>query len=181
MKKIISLIMILAMLLVSASAFAEAAYTYTEYTYDESLFTDIGGEWIAMEGLGLMYYQPDIYLTAEVPAELAENGVIGAFATEDSSSVFTVAYGPALNVEGNAAASIEELGAFYTATGATNVDVIIVNGIPVLTSMMTENDIINYSVFFEDSTQCVLTFTPASDANTALIAGLMLSSLMIAE
>ena len=181
MKKIISLFMALTMLLVSVSVLAEAAYTYSEYTYDESLFAEIGGEWIAMEGLGLMFYQPDVYLAAELPELLAETGVIGAFATEDSSSVFTVSYGPAVDGEGNAVESVEELAAFYASTGATNVDVIIVNGIPVVTSLMEENDMLNYSVFFSDSTQCILTFTPASDANTALLAGLMLTSLMISE
>ena len=180
MKKMLALVLCL-LVAVSASAFAESAFTYTEYSYDESLFTDIGGEWIAMDGLGLMFYLPDIYLAAELPEELAEAGVIGAYATEDSSSVFTVSYGPALNAEGNAAASIEELAAYYASTGATNVDIIIVNGIPVLTSLIAESDMINYSVFFTDSTQCVLSFTPASDANTALIAGLMSTSLMVAE
>ncbi|MBE5767658.1 MAG: hypothetical protein E7335_10975 [Clostridiales bacterium] len=180
MKKILALILCL-LVSFSAAAYAEAAYTYSEYAYDESMFAEIGGEWIAMEGLGLMFYLPDVYLAAELPEELAAIGVIAAFTTEDSSSTFTISYGPALNVENNAAASIEELAAYYAAVGATNVDIIIVNGIPMIISMMPADDTANYSVFFEDGTQCVLTFTPASDANTALLAGLMSTSLMIAE
>ena len=174
MKKILALVMALAMLLVSASAFAEAAYTYTEYSYDESLFTEIGGEWLAMEDLGLMFYLTDIYMAAEVPEALVEVGTIALFATEDGSSYMTIAYGPALNAEGNAAATVEELAAYLTAIGSSNVDVIIVNGIPVVTSMNVENDTLAYSVFYEDGTQCLISFAPASDATTALMGGLTL-------
>lgn len=180
MKKFLALMMTLAMLLVSASAFGEA-YTYTEYNYDETLFTDIGGEWIAMEGLGLMFYLPDIYLSAEIPETLAQIGTVGLFGTADGSSVLNIACGPAVDLNGNALTSVEELAAYYTSVGATNVDIILVNDIPVVTSLLSENDMLGYSVFFEDSTQCILSFTPASDANTALMGGLTITSLMVAE
>ena len=180
MKKILALVLSLVML-VCASAFAETAYTYSEYAYDESLFAEVGGEWVALDGLGLMFYLPDVYLTAELPQQLADAGVIAAFATEDSSSVFTVSYGPAVDTEGNAVTTIEDLAAYYTAIGATNVDVIIVNGIPAVTSLIEANDFLNYTVFFSDSTQCVFSFTPASDSNTALLAGLMITSLSVTE
>lgn len=181
MKKILALVMAMAMLLVSASAFAEATYTYTEYNYDESMFTEIGGEWIAMDGLGLMFYLPDIYLAAEIPEEMAQMGMVGLFGAEDGIGVISVAYGPAVDVNGNPAASIEDLAAYYTAVGATNVDIILVNGIPVVTSLVAENDTLSYTVFFEDSTQCVMSFAPASDTNTALMGGLMITTLMAAE
>ena len=182
MKKIIALA--LAMLLVlSCAAFAEeaAAYTYTEYNYDETLFEGIGGDWIAMDSLGLMFYLPDVYTAAEVSEEMAEKGFVGIFGADDGVGVYTVAYGPAVDVDGNPIATVEDLAAYYTAVGATNVDVIIVNGIPVVTSLMEANDNLSYSVFFEDSTQCILSFGPASDANTTLLAGLMVTSLMVAE
>ena len=178
MKKLFALVLCLVMFM---SVSASAEYSYTEYTYDESLFTEIGGEWLALDGLGLKFYLPDVYLQAELADALAASGVIAAFATEDSSSVFTIAYGPAVDAAGNAVTTMEDLGAYYTAIGATNVDVIIVNGIPVLTSLLPETDLLSYSVLFADSTQCVLSFTPASDANTALLAGLMCSTLMLAE
>ena len=50
-----------------------------------------------------------------------------------------------------------------------------------VTSLLTNNDMLNYSVLFEDSTQCILSFTPASDANTALMGGLTITSLMVVE
>ena len=128
MKKVLALILCLLVFL-SAAAFAEAAYTYVEYTYDESMFAEIGGEWIVLDGLGLKFYLPDIYLAAEVPEELAATGVVALFAIEDSSSVLSIAYGPALNADGNAAASIEELAAYYTSIGATGVDIAYINGI----------------------------------------------------
>lgn len=179
MKKILALVMAL-MMLFSVSAFAETAYTYTEYNYDETLFAEIGGEWIALEGLGLMFYLPDIYLPTEIPEFMTEVGVIGLFGTEAGSSIMTVSYGPAVDAEGNAITTLEDLAAFFTSTGATNVDIILVNGIPVVTNLMAESDMVTYSVFFEDSTQCLFSFVPASDANTAVMAGLTISSLMVA-
>ncbi len=180
MKKVLALILCLLVAL-SATAFAETAYTYAEYTYDESMFAEIGGEWIAMEGLGLMFYLPDIYLAAEIPEDLAATGVVGLFGAEDSSSALSVSYGPALNVEGNAAASLEELAAYYTSVGATMVDIAYINGIPVIMCMLAASDSVNYSVLFEDGTQCILTFTPAADMNTAVLAGLISTTLMAAE
>lgn len=179
MKKVLSLILCLLVAL-SVSAFAETAYTYQSFNYDESMFAEIGGEWIGLEGLGLQFYLPDIYLAAEVPEDLAATGVLALFATEDSSSVLSISYGPAVNADGNAAASLEELAAYYTSVGATNVDIGIINGIPVLMSMMEATDSVNYSVLFEDGTQCLFGFTPASDMNTAVLAGLISTTLMIA-
>ena len=181
MKKFFAVALALVMMLCCACALAEAAYSYSEYSYDESLFTEIGGEWIAMEGLGLMFYQPDIYLPAEVPQEAADQGIVALFMSEGGTSEFSISYGPAIDVEGNPAASIEDLAAYYTALGATNVDVIIVNGIPVVTSLFEESNILNYSVFFADSTQCIVTFAPASDANTAVMGGLVITTLMVME
>ena len=180
MKKVLALILCL---LVSFSAFAlaDTEFTYMEYAYDESMFAEIGGEWLALEGLGLMFYLPDVYLDAELPEQLAETGVVALFGTEDASSAFSISHGPALDVAGNAAASIEDLAAYYVSLGATDVDVIYINGIAVLTSMMAETDTLNYSVFYTDGTQCIFSFTPASDLNTALLAGLMSTTLMAAE
>jgi len=182
MKKILALVLTLVMLMVSTSALAsEAAYSYTEYTYDETLFTDVAGSWIAMEGLGLVFYLPDIYLPIEVSEEAAQLGIVGLFGTEDSLSYISVSYGPALDVNGNPAASIEDLAAYVASVGFTSVDVIIVNGIPMVTAVSAENDTLNYSVFFEDGTQCILTFSPASDTATTLMGALLASSVMAAE
>jgi len=180
MKKVLALVLCLLVSL-SATAFAEAAYSYQSYSYDESMFAEIGGEWIGLDGLGLKFYLPDIYLAAEVPEDLAATGVVALFATEDSSSVLSISYGPAVDADGNAVASIEELAAYYTSVGATNVDIGIINDIPVLMSMLEATDTVNYSVLFADGTQCLFGFTPASDMNTAVLAGLMSTTLMLAE
>lgn len=181
MKKLIALVMALMLAFCCTAVAEEAAYTYTEYTYDETMFAEIGGEWIAMEGLGLMFYLPDIYTPSEIPEELAAMGMIGLFGAPDGVSALSLAYGNALDVEGNPAASIEDLAAYLTSIGCTNVDIIIVNGIPVVTAMTEANDTLSYSVFFADSTQCVMSMTPASDPNNALMAGLVITSLMVAE
>ena len=181
MKKIFALLLALTMMMVAAFACAEATYTYSEYSYDEEMFAEIGGEWLALEDFGLAFYMPDIYLTAEIPEALAAVGAIAAFGTEDASSNVFLLYGQALNVAGEAAQSVEELAANYSSVGKTNVDVIVVNGIPVITSLDEKNDMIGYSIFFADSTQMVMLFTPASDANTALLGGLTITSLMIME
>ena len=89
MKKIFSLVLVLSMLLVSA-AVAEAASTYTEYNYDESLFAEIGGEWTGIEELGLQFYVPDIFTAVELPEVLANVGGIAAFAGADGVSAMVV-------------------------------------------------------------------------------------------
>ena len=176
MKKILALVMVLAMMLVCASAVAEVTFSYGEYGYDETLIADIPGSWYALGDLGPQLYIPDVYLPTEVTEELAANGIIANFMNEEMTTMFTVGYGQALNVEGNVAESVEDLAAMYLSTGATNVDIIIVNGWPVVTYMMAEQDMLGYSVFFGDGTQCVTSFYPASDASVATLAGVMITT-----
>ena len=181
MKKIIALAIALMLAFCCTAVAEEAAYTYTEYNYDETMFEEVGGDWIAMEGLGLMFYLPDVYTASEVSEELAEMGIVGVYGADDGIGAFSISYGPAADVDGNPAAAIEDLAAYYTSIGAANVDVIVVNGIPMITSVIEENDTLSYTVFFEDSTQCVLSFGPASDANNAVLAALMITSFMAVE
>ena len=181
MKKILALVLVLTMMLVSAFAVAEAAYTYSEYNYDETMFAEIGGEWLALDGLGLMFYLPDIYVPAEIPEALAEVGTIALYGTTDGTGVLNVAYGPALKAADTAAETIEDLAGYYTSVGMSGVDVIVVNGIPMVMAMDEKNDMVSYSVFFADSTQLLLAFSPASDPNNALMAGLTLTTVMLAE
>ena len=174
MKKILSLVLALVML-ASVSAFAE--YSLTEYTYDESLFADVGGDWLAFEDFGVMFYLPDVFEALEVSAEEAEQGVVANFATSDLSGVLSIAYGPAVDLEGNAIGFADGLADFYASLGMSNVDVVMINGLPVVSFTMPDMDMLSYCLFFNDSTQVVFSFAPASSSNLALLAGLTMSSL----
>ena len=180
MKKIVSLMMVIAMLFVSAAAFAEAAYTYGEYGYDESLIAEMTGEWVALEGAGLQFYLPDAYLPYEVSAEQAEQGCIASFTNEDSTTALTMFITDALDGAGNPIATVEDLAAYYASAGAANVDIILVNGIPAVTYMISEMDFLGYALLFDDATQLTISFAPASDANVAILAGVMMTTLMAA-
>ena len=177
MKKFVSLALVLAMLLVSAAAYAEAAYTYGEYGYDETLIADIPGSWILMEGLGLQFYLPDVYLPAEVTEEMAATGVVANFANEEGTTAITILMDAAIDMEGNPITAVEDLAATYAASGATNVDVIYVNGIPAVTYMVAEMDYLGYALLFSDATQLTISFAPASDASVAIMAGVMMTTL----
>ena len=174
MKKIIALALVLVMMLVSASAFA---YSLTEYTYDESMFADVGGDWLAFEDFGVMFYLPDIFASLEVSAEEAEQGVVANFATSDLSGVLSIAYGAAADLEGNPIEYADGLADFYASLGMANVDVVMINGLPVVTYMIPDQDMLSYCLFFNDATQVVFTFAPASSTNLGLLAGLTMSSL----
>lgn len=176
MKKFLTLALAL-MMLVCVSACAETAYTYSEYIYDETMFEGITGEWVAMPDLGLQMFLPDIYEAAEVSEAMAAIGAFG-FYTTNSSGMLMMTYGPAVNVEGNPAEYAEDIADYFTARGMTNVDVIFVNGLAVVTALDANADALSYCVFFGDGTQCVFTFNPASDPDHAMMAALTATSIM---
>ncbi|MBR3796367.1 MAG: hypothetical protein IKK34_10160 [Clostridia bacterium] len=181
MKKILALVLTLIMLLVSVSAFAEAAYTYSEFSYDETLFEGIGGEWYGFAEFGVQFYIPDAYAAIEPTEEEAAQGCLMNFANEDRSAVISIAYGVACDLEGNPIENATDLADFYAAAGMTNVDVIVVNGLPVVCFYIPEHDIVSYSLVFADATQCCFSFGPGSDASVATMAGLIMSTLMPLE
>lgn len=177
MKKLTALFLALVVLF-SASAFAQ--YSLSPYIYDESLFADIPGNWYAFEDFGVMFYLPNVFESFEVTAEQAEEGILANFVTTDLSGVLSISYGIAADLEGNAIAFADELADFYADLGLSSVDVILINDLPVITFALPEQDMLSYSLFFTDSTQCVFTFAPASDADLAALAGLIMSSLQLA-
>ena len=175
MKKMLVLVLTLVMM-ISCAACAEAAFTYGEYNYDESLIADIPGSWYAFEDFGLQMYVPDIFLPYEVTEEQAAQGVIANFVTENNAALMTISYGAAVDVEGNTVEYAEDLAPMFTAAGASYVDVIVVNGYPMVTYMMADPDMLGYSVFFGDGTQLPITFAPASDASVATLAATMITT-----
>ena len=176
MKKILALVLVFVMLLASA-AFAEGEYSYREYAFDESLIAEAGGTWTEIADFGMQFYLPDIFAVIEVSEENAAAGTLAAYATSDLSGVFSIGYGAATDMEGNSIAYIEDLAALYTALGATNVDVISVNGWLAITYMLAEQDVLGYAILFDDATQCTFNFGPASDTNVALMAGIVITTL----
>ena len=178
MKKALVLVLALVMALVSVSAVAEAAYSYADYTYDESLFAEVGGDWFALDGLGIQLYIPDAFVALEVTEEQAAQGTVALLAAEDGSAALSIDYTVAADDAGNGIATIEDLAAVYTAAGAANVDVVVINGIPAVTYLIPDQDFLGYAVLFGDATQCSFSFGPASDSNLAILAGLTMSSLM---
>lgn len=178
MKRIFALVLAAVMMMVSA-AFAEAEYSYVELNFDEATIAEIGGDWLAVGDLGVMFYMPDIFVERELLEEEIANGYIGAYTSGDGSCLVSVAYGAALNVEGNPAEFVEELAAYYTAAGAI-ADVIIVNGCPAVAYSMPEVDMTGVGYFFNDGTQLMLNFYPASNESLATIAGVMLTTFQAA-
>jgi len=181
MKRIMVLFLALSMLLVSASAFAEASYTYTEYNYDESLFAEIAGEWYGFAEFGVQFYIPDAYASIEPTEEEAAQGCLMNFANEDRSAVISIAYGAATDAAGNPTGNATDLADFYAYAGMTNVDVILVNGLPLVSFYIPDQNIVSYSLIFADGTQCCFSFAPGSDASVATMAGLIMSTLMLLE
>ena len=176
MKKILALVLALVML-ASTSAFA---YSLTEYTYDESQFAEVGGDWLAFEDFGVMFYLPDIFAALEVTAEQAEQGVVANFATSDLSAILSIGYGVASDLEGNALSYADGLADFYASIGMENVDVLMINGLPVVGFTVPGQDVASYALYFNDATQLVFTFSPASDAAIGALAGLIMTSLQSA-
>lgn len=177
MKKFFALFLAVLML-ISVSAVAESQYSLAEYSYDESMFAEIPGEWYGFAEFGVQFYMPDAYASIEPTEEQAAQGCLMNFANEDRSSVISIAYGVACDLEGNPIEYANDLADFYASAGMSNVDVIFVNGLPVVSFYIADQDIISYALFFNDATQCCFSFGPGSDASVATLAALIMTTLM---
>ena len=113
MKKWLSLVLTLMMVLASVSALAEEVY------FDESFVANIPGEFVLLEELGLVFYLPETMQAMEMTEADIAGGGIAAF-TDGTASV-SIAYAPVADGAGAPITTLEQLIDFYNASGITTV------------------------------------------------------------
>lgn len=108
-KKFLSLILALMMVLSCASAMAEAVY------FDPAVQELVPGEFVALDGIGLMFYLPETMQAVEMTENDIAGGGLAAFT--DGTVNVSIAYAPISDDAGNPLCTIDEVVAFYNASG----------------------------------------------------------------
>ena len=133
MKKIASFILAVTMLVVcAASAFA------TEVNWDkfqeEAAETVAKGDFVSFDEISVKMWVPTVLTAVELSEEEQEEGYIAYFMTEDESAAISVMY---VDVDGM---ELEEYKAELEEVGATDIEDVVVNGLPAVTYTLEEDD-----------------------------------------
>ena len=165
MKKILSLVLSLMMVLASVSAMAEAVLDF-----DFGVTETVPGEFIGLEGLGLMFYVPETMQMLELTEAAIATGGLAAFS--DGSLNASVAYAPVFDDAGNPLLDLDSIIACYAAAGL-NAAPIILNNVNAVVFTMPGSELCG--VVYPDGEGGILAFTFSNSGDTASI---MMSSIM---
>ena len=180
MKKFLAAVLVMCMVF-SVCAYAD---TKTELVFDEDLYD---GMYLTVCEVMDMYLPTDWYDYTEAYSEaLTDDDMpVGAVVgNEDQTQLLVVSYITAENVtEQLGVSSLEELKEAFEADDYTDVELIVVNEIDMLTCVIAEKYGDARSVFIPDSNGgvYVLSFYPASDEDFAAIADNIVASIKPAE
>lgn len=109
MKKILSLVIALMMILSCACAMGEALY------FDPAVTEALPGEFVALDGVGLMFYLPEGMQAVEMTEADIAGGGLAAFS--DGTVNVSIAYAPIADDAGNPLCTIEQVVEYYNASG----------------------------------------------------------------
>ena len=106
MKKILALVLALMMVLCCVSAMAEVPAEEAKVLYfDESVLEVMPGEFVALDGIGLMFYVPEgMQMTELTEEDIAAGGLL---AMNDGTTVVSIAYAPITDDAGNPLLDLE--------------------------------------------------------------------------
>lgn len=174
MKKIVSLTLVIAMMLLCAvSAFA------TEVNWDtiqeQSPETVDRGEFVTFDEIAVKMWVPTVLTAVELTEEDLDEGYIAYFMTEDESAAVSVMY---VDVDGM---SLEEYKEALPDYGATQIEDVVINGLPAITYVLEENDTACTAFTTEAGYILEVAGGPQSDEGFAAILMFIMASIQNAE
>ena len=178
MKKLVSIILCILTLTVAGYVLAENVVTF-----DPTIVEQMGmeGEFVAIEDFGLQFYLPRPLGAAELTPEQAEQGTYALFMTADGSSMMSIGYAPITDAQGNAVGDLTALAEIYTASGAEDVEVGELNGLPCISYTISEAGVSGVAFLMDSDAQLTFNFSPMTDENYQAVAMLIISSIMPLE
>lgn len=177
MKKFLSIL--LCLLLLAACACAEEAVI----TYDPAVFDALGIEiqTLALEDFGMMIDLPAEMLEVELSEADLAGGAIAAYAAPDFSCMMSVGFAQMTDMGGNPFGDYNALMSYYQMYGATDLEIVDVNGQFALSYAIPEADVMGSIYLFEDSWVLTFNFAPLSNENFVPVAASIMSSVRPAE
>ncbi len=170
MKKIASFVLAAAMLvLCAASAFA------TEVNWDtfeeQAAETVAKGEFVTFDEISVKMWVPSILPAVELTDEDQEQGYIAYFMTEDEAAAISVMY---VDVDGM---ELEEYKAKLEEAGATDIEDVVINGLPAVSYTLEESDTACVAFTTEAGYILEVAAAPVSDENFAGVITMVMASI----
>lgn len=175
MKKILSIVLCLVMLAVSAFAFAEE----TMVVYDPSVFELLGIEatTLSLEDFGLWVDIP----SGMLPLEVAGEDAVAAFSTEDGSYIVSIGFAQVTDDAGNYFEDYDGLSTYYAGMGIEGMEIADVNNLYALTFVLPAYDTMTAAYLFDEGWVLAFNFSGASNEALAVISAAIVSSIRPAE
>lgn len=169
MKKIVSLFLALAMLLCAIPAFA------TEINWadlqEQGAEMIAQGDFVTFDEIALKMWMPTTLTAVELGDEDREQGYIGYFMTADEAAAIAVAY---VDVGGM---SLEDYKAQLTQVGATEIEDVVINGMPAVSYVLAESDTACVSFVTEAGYIFEVSGAPKSDEGFAAVLAFVMASI----
>ncbi len=177
MKKLFALILVLLMSL--ACAVAEEEVTVNAYYFDPALVEGFDGNFVEIEGLGLMMYLPANFVSLEISEEDLAKGVYGVLAAEDGTMSVSITLAGVADANGNLITDLEGLAAFYAESGVTEMEIAYFNDLPALFYTLHTPVTYNSLAFVTAEGYFIsFSFLPNGTEEMANLANVMLTSVM---
>lgn len=164
MKKILALVLCLMMALSCASAMGEAVY------FDPAAVEAVPGEFVALDGIGLMFYLPATMQAVEMTEADIAGGGLAAFT--DGAVNVSIAYAPISDDAGNPLCTIDDVVTFYNASGI-NAQAGVLNDLGCVSYTVPGTDMCG--VVFPDGEGGLLAFSflPYNEITAVMISSIM--------
>lgn len=171
MKKIVSFVLAVTMLAVCAvSAFAATEINW-DTLQEQAAETVAKGEFVTFDEIAVKMWVPSALVAVELTDEDKEAGYIAYFMPEDESAAISVIYG---DVDGM---SLEEYKEKLTEAGATDIEDVVVNGLPGVSYALEEDDTACIAFVTEAGYVLEVAGAPISDEGFAAIVMMVMASI----
>lgn len=170
MKKIVSFILAAAMLVLCAVSACATEINWDDLK-DQAAETIAKGDFVEFDEIAIKMWMPSVLAAVELTDDDRDQGYIGYFMSEDESCAISVMY---VDVDGM---ELEEYKAQLADAGATDIEDVVVNGLPAVSYMLEDTDTACISFVTEAGYILEVAGAPVSDEGFAAIVTMVMASI----
>ena len=169
MKKLLVLMMVLALCALSALAEAPAELNWSDF---QSITDSVEGSFYTFNDIALQMWVPNYFQDADLSEDEVAQGFLSHMTTPDGAYHMAIQY-----VDVNGMSLEEYANAVSKVDGVSNVTMMTVNGLPCVNYDVAANDVSCVSFTTESGKVLEFSFSPISDEGFSSLAACMIASI----
>lgn len=173
MKKLVSLFLAMVMTFCAVSAFAATEINW-DALQEQGADMIANGKMVTFDEISVQMWMPNVLIPAELTDEDKAQGYIGYYATESGSAAVAVMYA---DVNGM---TLEDYKAQLAEIGATEIEDVIINGLPAVSYALEETDTACVAFATEAGYIFEVSGAPKSDGGFASVLMFVMASIQAA-